>query len=165
MANCLRDDLGHEPARSCAALSHPLDPAHSMPQSHAGPPAGRQILLVEDEPTLLRVLEMILTDAGYVVTTCFDGEQALRKFRASPDAWHLVVSDVTMPRLSGDALALALREIRPQLPVILMTGNTMLVTPRRLHALGVAAVLGKPCEIDDLLGAVNAVFERARRKA
>ena len=136
-----------------------------MPQPHGSPPTGRQILLVEDEPTLLRVLEMILTDAGYVVTACVDGEQALRKFKASPDAWHLVVSDVTMPRLSGDALALALREIRPGLPVILMTGNTMLVTPRRLHALGVAAVLEKPCEIDDLLGAVNAEFERARREA
>jgi DNA-binding NtrC family response regulator len=136
-----------------------------MSQQHAGTPAGRRVLLVEDEPTLLRVLEMILTDAGYEVTTSFDGEDALRKVAASPNAWHVVVSDVTMPRLSGDRLALALREIRPRLPVILMTGNTMLVTPRRLQALGVAAVLEKPCAIEDLLGAVDAVFERARREA
>ena len=139
--------------------------AYSMSQPHAGAPAARHVLLVEDEPTLLRVLEMILTDAGYVVTTCFDGDQALRKFKASPDAWDLVVSDVTMPRLSGDRLALALREIRPRLPVILMTGNSMRVTPRRLHALGVASVLEKPCAIEDLLGAVDAVFARARREA
>jgi DNA-binding NtrC family response regulator len=136
-----------------------------MSQQHVGTPASRQVLLVEDEPTLLRVLDMILTDAGYEVTTSFDGEDALRKFAASPNAWHVVVSDVTMPRLSGDRLALALREIRPRLPVILMTGNTMLVTPRRLQALGVAAVLEKPCAIEDLLGAVDAVFERARREA
>lgn len=136
-----------------------------MSQPHAGTPAGRQILLVEDEPTLLRVLGMVLTDAGYDVTTCLDGDEALRMFAASPDAWHLVVSDVTMPRLSGDRLALALREIRPRLPVILMTGNTMLVTPRRLRALGVAAMLEKPCAIEDLLGAVDSVFERARREA
>lgn len=165
MAFCLRDGLGHEPARSSAATSYPLDSAQSMSPQHAGPPAARHILLVEDEPTLLRVLEMILTDAGYDVTACFDGDQALRKFNASPDAWDLVVSDVTMPRLSGDKLALALREIRPMLPVILMTGNTMLVTPRRLYALGVAAVLEKPCAIEDVLGAVDAVFERARRQA
>lgn len=136
-----------------------------MPQQPASPSAGRQILLVEDEPSLLRVLDMILTDAGYVVTTCRDGDQALRKLEASPGAWDLVVSDVTMPRLSGDRLALALRQIQPRLPVILMTGNTMLVTPRRLHALGVAAVLEKPCAIEDVLGAVDAVFERARREA
>jgi Response regulator containing CheY-like receiver, AAA-type ATPase, and DNA-binding domains len=136
-----------------------------MPPQPASPSAGRQILLVEDEPTLLRVLDMILTDAGYVVTTCRDGDQALRKLEASPGAWDLVVSDVTMPRLSGDRLALALREIQPRLPVILMTGNTMLVTPRRLHALGVAAVLEKPCAIEDVLGAVDAVFDRARRQA
>ena len=165
MAFCLHDGLGHEPARSSAAPSYQLHPEYSMSPQHAGPPAARHILLVEDEPTLLRVLEMILTDAGYDVTTCFDGDQALRKFNASPDAWDLVVSDVTMPRLSGDKLALALREIRPRLPVILMTGNTMLVTPRRLYALGVAAVLEKPCAIEDVLGAVDAVFERARREA
>lgn len=136
-----------------------------MSQPHAGTPARRQILLVEDEPTLLRVLEMVLTEAGYDVTTCSDGDEALRKFAASPDAWQVVVSDVTMPRLSGDRLALALREIRPRLPVILMTGNTMLVTPRRLLALGVAAVLEKPCAIEDLLGTIESVFQRARREA
>lgn len=133
-----------------------------MSQQQAGTPAGRQILLVEDEPTLRRVLGMILTDAGCDVTTCIDGEDALRRFEATPDAWHLVISDVSMPRLSGDRLARALREIRPRLPVILMSGNATFVTPRRLYALGVAAVLEKPCEIDDLLGAVDAVFERAR---
>ena len=165
MAFCLHDGLGHGLARIGAATPHPRESAQAMSPQHAGPPAARHILLVEDEPTLLRVLEMILTDAGYDVTTCCDGDQALRTFKASPDAWDLVVSDVTMPRLSGDKLALALREIRPRLPVILMTGNTMLITPRRLYALGVAAVLEKPCEIDEVVGAVDAVFERARREA
>jgi CheY-like chemotaxis protein len=136
-----------------------------MSQQHAGTPAGRQLMLVEDEPTLARVLAMVITDGGYTVTICADGAEALQRFRESPDAWHVVVSDVTMPRLSGDQLARALREIRPRLPVILMTGNTMLVTPRRLHAIGVAAVLEKPVEIDHLLATVDSVFERARREA
>ena len=122
-------------------------------------------MLVEDEPTLARVLGMVFSSAGYDVTICADGAEALRLFHASPDAWSVVVSDVTMPLLSGDRLARALREIRPDLPVILMTGNTALVTPRRLYALGVAAVLEKPVAIEDLLGAVDAVFGRARREA
>lgn len=136
-----------------------------MSRPHAGTPARQHVLLVEDEPTLRRVLGMVLTDAGYAVTACMDGEEALGRFQATPDAWDLVVSDVSMPRLSGDRLARALRDIRPRLPVILMSGNTALVTPRRLYALGVAAVLEKPCEIDELIGAVDAVFEQARREA
>lgn len=136
-----------------------------MSHLHAGTPARRPILLVEDEPTLRRVFEMILTDAGYAVTTCLDGDDALRTFGVSPDAWRLVVSDVTMPLLSGDRLALALRGIRPDLPVILMSGNTTLFTPRRLRAIGAVALLEKPCGIEELLGAVDAVLGRARREA
>jgi two-component system, cell cycle sensor histidine kinase and response regulator CckA len=118
-------------------------------------------MLVEDEPILARVLGMVLTSAGYDVTICDDGAVALTRFRASPDHWDVVVSDVTMPALSGDRLARALREIRPRLPVILMSGNIGRVTPRRLHAIGVAAVLEKPVTIEDLLGAVDAVAARA----
>lgn len=136
-----------------------------MSRSHVCTPASHHVLLVEDEPTLRRVLGMVLTDAGYSVTTCVDGEDALRKVEATPDAWDLVISDVSMPRLSGDRLARALRDIRPGLPVILMSGNAALVTPRRLYALGVAAVLEKPCEIEDLVRAVEAVFGRVRLEA
>jgi CheY-like chemotaxis protein len=118
-------------------------------------------MLVEDEPTLARVLGMVLTSGGYDVTICVDGAEALETFRASPDSWDVVVSDVTMPALSGDRLARALHEIRPRLSVILMTGSIGRITPRRLHALGVAAVLEKPVSIEDLLAAVDSASERA----
>ena len=135
-----------------------------MPQSQVGT-ARPRLLLVEDEVTLARVLEMVFTDAGYDVTTCFDGAVALKKFSAAPDAWDVVLSDVTMPGLPGDQLARSIRERRPELPIVLMTGNTMVVDPRRLLTLGVSAVLEKPCSMDDLLGAVNTARDRARRQA
>jgi DNA-binding response OmpR family regulator len=125
----------------------------------------RRLLLAEDEVTLARVLEMVFTDAGYDVTTCFDGSVALKKFEAAPDAWDVVLSDVTMPGLSGDQLARAVRARRPSLPIILMTGNTMIVDTRRLLALGCTAVLEKPCAMDDLLAAANAACDPARRRA
>ena len=120
-------------------------------------------MLVEDQPTLARVLGMVLTSGGYDVTICADGAEALKTFRASPDSWDVVVSDVTMPALSGDRLARALHDIRPRLSVILMTGSVGRITPRRLHALGVAAVLEKPVTIEDLLAAVDSASERALR--
>jgi CheY-like chemotaxis protein len=159
----LRDHLAHEPARRCAAPSYPLCPKPFMSQPHASTPAGRRLMLVEDQPTLARVLGMVLTSGGYDVTICADGAEALKTFRASPDSWDVVVSDVTMPALSGDRLARALHEIRPRLSVILMTGSVGRITPRRLHALGVAAVLEKPVTIEDLLAAVDSAFERALR--
>jgi two-component system cell cycle sensor histidine kinase/response regulator CckA len=123
------------------------------------------VLLVEDEPTLARVLAMVLTGAGYSVSSCADGVEALQLFRAAPDAVHVLLSDVTMPGLSGDRLARAVHEIRPALPVILMTGYSDGVTPENAHALGVAAVLQKPVSIEDLIAAVDAVALRARREA
>jgi DNA-binding response OmpR family regulator len=123
------------------------------------------VLLVEDDATLARVLDLVLTSAGYSVTRCADGAEALRTFRASPNAVDVVVSDVTMPELSGDQLARALREIRPSLPIILMSGSISELTVQRARVIGVAAVLQKPVSIDELVAAVGSVFERARMKA
>jgi DNA-binding NtrC family response regulator len=120
------------------------------------------VLLVEDDSTLARVLSMVLTNAGYVVSYCADGAEALQQFRASPTSVHVVVSDVAMPDLSGDRLARALHEMRPGLPVILLTGYSHTATPENARALGVAAVLQKPVSIDDLVAAVDAVAEHAR---
>jgi DNA-binding NtrC family response regulator len=114
---------------------------------------------------LARVFGLVLTSAGYAVTCCADGIEALETFRASPDSVDVVVSDVTMPRLSGDQLARALHEYRPGLPVILMTGCSTILASDNVRALGLAAVLQKPVGIDDLVGAVEFVFERARLEA
>jgi two-component system, cell cycle sensor histidine kinase and response regulator CckA len=120
---------------------------------------------VEDDPTLGRVLGLVLISAGYAVTISRDGADALKRFRESPGAVHVVLSDVTMPRLSGFQLASALHEIQPALPVILMTGHCNMATSQQARAFGVAAVLGKPVDIDDLLATVDSVFEQARLEA
>jgi CheY-like chemotaxis protein len=123
------------------------------------------VLLVEDDATLARVLGLVLTTAGYTVTRCADGAEALRTVRASPNAVDVVVSDVTMPELSGDQLARVLREIRPSLPIILMSGSITTLTLQRARAIGVAAVLQKPVGIDELVAAVDSVFASARLQA
>jgi CheY-like chemotaxis protein len=133
-------------------------------QQHSATPPPIHVLLVENEPTLAHVFGLVLTGAGYIVTSCADGAEALETFRASPNAVHVVVSDVTMPRLSGDRLARALHEIRPTLPIILMTGSSTF-TQKSAHALGVAAVLQKPVSIDELVTAVESASERSRIEA
>jgi CheY-like chemotaxis protein len=132
-------------------------------QAPVDTPGRPRLLLVEDELILARVLEIVFVDAGYDVTTCLDGAIALQAFDGAPEAWDVVLSDVAMPRLAGDELARMLRERRPLLPIVLMTGNT-LVEPRELLTLGVTAVVEKPCAMDVLLGAVNTAFEQVRRQ-
>jgi PAS domain S-box-containing protein len=77
--------------------------------------SGR-VLLAEDEPAVARFAARALTRAGYTVTCCRDGVEALRTFSAAPDAVDVLVTDVAMPGLTGDALARAVHATRPALP-------------------------------------------------
>ena len=86
---------------------------------------GGDILLVEDEDSVRLVAERALTRAGYSVTTASDGDDGLTKVQARLDSGHmfdLVVSDVVMPAMDGPAMARALRQIAPGLPVLFMSG-------------------------------------------
>lgn len=120
------------------------------------PPA---VLLVEDEPTLSRVLTRILTDDGFDVTMCDNGLDALSFVECGERRIDVVVSDVGLPGLRGDKLAAKLRRVRPALPVVLMTGYSEVVAPGSDAALGVVAVLQKPVTIEDLLSAVRAALQ------
>jgi PAS domain S-box-containing protein len=90
----------------------------------AGPPGapGRAVLLVEDDPRVRRLASRSLRGVGYVVLEAEDGEEALRIFGRSGDGIDLVLTDVVMPRKGGAELAAALRDARPDLPVLFMSG-------------------------------------------
>ncbi len=85
------------------------------------PPRVR-ILLVEDEEPVARILALHLTRSGFSTETFNDPLQALAHFEAQPDAYDLLLTDLGMPNLSGDALATRIRAIRSDLPVIVCTG-------------------------------------------
>ena len=99
---------------------------HAKPREEAASWAGGgNILLVEDEDSVRLVAERALVRAGYSVTTASDGDDGLTKVRARLDSGHmfdLVVSDVVMPAMDGPAMARALRQIAPGLPVLFMSG-------------------------------------------
>ncbi len=148
-------------------VSLPLAPAPPVTEPRPTPEVhGRgRVMLVEDEPSLARFATQALTRAGYDVTYCRDGIEALHALDEPRGAVDVVVSDVTMPGLTGDKLARELLRLRPGLPVILTTGFSHLVTPALVKALGVAALLHKPFTARDLVGAVRDAIERARATA
>jgi signal transduction histidine kinase len=102
------------------------------------------IMVVDDEPVVLNVTKTFLELQGYKVLTETNSQVALNKFRDDPQSIDLLISDVTMPHLTGDRLARECLAIRPDLPIILMTGYTDLVTEQSAKRDGIRALIMKP---------------------
>ena len=108
-------------------------------------PTGKEhILLVDDERMLVAVNTNILESLGYEVTGVTDALEALEMFRSQPDRFDIVITDMTMPQMTGDILAKALLKIRPELPVILCTGFSSSLNTKNLADTGIRALLYKP---------------------
>lgn len=119
------------------------------------PVEKQRVLLVDDEEALLGLGHAMLTRLGYDVVACTRSPDALETFAATPERFDLVVTDYTMPSLTGAQLAVACRHLRPDLPILLYTG--WLEVPEAGHdpAPGRMAVLQKPFSLHDLAGALR----------
>ncbi|MCP4104994.1 MAG: response regulator [Desulfobacteraceae bacterium] len=113
------------------------------------------ILLVDDEEMLLEMGENILKELGYEVVTAICSEQALKLFSRNPDAFDLVITDMTMPKMTGDVLAEKLMQIRPSIPVILCTGFSELINREKSEAKGIRELLTKPYSVQQLSEAIQ----------
>jgi PAS domain S-box-containing protein len=118
---------------------------------------GQHVLVVEDEPQLATVGARRLERLGYCAIAETDSRRAVETVRASPDQFDVVVTDLSMPRFDGLAVARELKAIRPDLPVILVTGRADSVTEQEVAAAGVRIVLQKPVTLDQLGEAVHRV--------
>jgi signal transduction histidine kinase/CheY-like chemotaxis protein len=130
---------------------------HSMPLR-----GSERILVVDDEELVVGAIGGTLARLGYRVTTEMSSSEALRRFKESPDGFDLVITDQTMPELSGLELCEAMHELRPKLPVILVTGYSPDVSGRSAQSLGVIGVLGKPIDFGELTGLMRIEFEAAK---
>ncbi len=108
-------------------------------------PTGKErILFVDDDPILVAVNQMQLEAFGYTVTGVSDSPTALELFQKNPDGFDLVITDMTMPDMTGDVLAGKILGIRPEIPIILATGYSEKINPERAEARGIRGYLNKP---------------------
>ncbi|MDP2848393.1 MAG: PAS domain S-box protein [Humidesulfovibrio sp.] len=114
-----------------------------------------RIMVVDDEPDLLEFYSKALTTLGYQVTTQSDSQAALNDLLRIPHAFDLLVTDLNMPRITGMQLAEGLRPVRPDLPIVLITGFSRFVPPDRLESLGAVRLLPKPFSTGELAQAVR----------
>ena len=111
---------------------------------------GQRILFVDDEPALAELGREMLDRMGYRADACEDPKTALRRFSEAPNRYDLVLTDMTMPGMTGDRLARELRRIRPNLPVVICTGFSERINETRAKEAGAFALLMKPVTLDDL---------------
>lgn len=120
---------------------------------------GREhILFVEDEEPLARLGEEAMKGLGYKVMVRTSSVEALEAFRADPFRFDVVVTDQTMPNITGEVLARELLEIRPDVPIILCTGFSHSMTSEKAKAMGIRAFLLKPLLIKDLARTLREVL-------
>ena len=103
-----------------------------------------RILFVDDEKVLVELGKSMLTGLGYDVIGRTSSLEALELFRARPDRFDLVITDMTMPNMTGIELAQEIMRIRPGIPVILCTGFSESITPEKAKALGLKDFIMKP---------------------
>ena len=115
--------------------------------------------MVDDDKMITVLLEKTLTDLGYRVTTRTSSLEALAIFRIQPEKFALVITDQTMPQMTGDELASEILAIRPDLPIILCTGFSQTVSAEMAKLIGIREYLTKPVMKNELAVAVRRLLD------
>ena len=158
---------GHIEVRSAVGsgttISLLFPPVHQAPAGAdsgtaslpARPAAGQaHVMVVDDEPVLTRLLRTVLESRGMRVSSYNDSQAAFAAFKTAPGAVDLVVTDQTMPGLTGDELARRMLAIRADLPVLLCTGYSDRIDSTTAAAIGIRRYLPKPVAMSELVRAV-----------
>ncbi|MCK4766148.1 MAG: response regulator [Candidatus Aminicenantes bacterium] len=122
--------------------------------------SNERVLFVDDEPILVEMEQMFLKNLGYRVTIRTGSREALELFRAAPQDFDLVITDLIMPGMSGIRLAREIMEIRGDIPVILCTGFSETVTAEQRESLGIRDVLMKPVSRNIMARTVREALEK-----
>jgi PAS domain S-box-containing protein len=140
-----------------------IDARIKPPAEIKGPlPVGTErVLFVDDEKLLADIGKQMLEHYGYRVTACTSSMEALDRFKAAPNSYDLVVTDMTMPNMSGLGLAREIICRYPNIPVILCTGFSETLKEEGAKAAGIRAFLFKPVALPDLLRTVRKVLDES----
>ena len=123
-------------------------------------PTGKErILFIDDEAALAGLAEKVLSKLGYTVVTKSSSSEALQLFRKDPDKYDLVITDMTMPGMTGDKLAQKFMEIRQDIPIILCSGYSEHITVEKAKKIGIREFVMKPLEMKGLAETIRKVLD------
>jgi len=146
--------------RFCVYL--PLEKAppaeEGIPQNVSIPEGTENILLVDDDETIIDMEKQMLERLGYRVASRTSSIEALEAFKVDPFKYDLVISDVAMPKLPGDKLSAELIRLRPDIPILLCTGFSQKITEEKMQLLGVRGLLMKPVVLMELAQKIRQIL-------
>ncbi|WP_447985746.1 response regulator [Nitrospira sp. Nam74] len=130
-----------------------------VPLDEALKPPRETILLVDDHPSIRKLLGSILKSEGYAVLEAKDGPQALKLCQHHGDKIHLLLTDIVMPQMNGHMLAEQVVILRPGIKILYMSGYVQPQAFRRLRSQGDDHFLKKPCDIREVSRKVRALLD------
>lgn len=124
-------------------------------------PSGIEtILFVDDEQAITKMNKMVLEKLGYRVEAMLNPVDVLDLFKLKPDVFDLVITDMTMPQMTGAKLAEKLKEIRSDIPIIICTGHSSLIDEEKAKELGIDGYIMKPASMSTMAKAIRNVLEK-----
>ena len=123
------------------------------------PTGTERLLFIDDEPTIVNMGKQILESLGYDVIARTSSIEALEYFKAQPDKVDLVITDLTMPKMTGEVLANELIRVRPDIPVILCTGFSARVDEKKAMDMGIRALISKPILKREIAETIRVVLD------
>jgi CheY-like chemotaxis protein len=137
-------------------------PARAEISGRSLPAMSRRVLVVDDEPAARVLAKRVFSEAGFEVVTVQSGFECLQLFRKQPHGFALILLDLSMPFMDGEETFKRLRDINPNVVVLLSTGFMAQERVDRMLAAGMAGFLRKPHQPDELLARVQAVLENVK---
>jgi CheY-like chemotaxis protein len=130
----------------------------SQPDEAPAPGRGETVLLVDDEEALVRLGEELMAQLGYEPVGFTSSTAALASFRRTPRRFDIVITDEAMPEMTGSEFVREIRKIRPEVPVVMMTGYVTASLAARAREAGIHEVLGKPLVAREIARSVAAAL-------
>jgi CheY-like chemotaxis protein len=133
-------------------------------EEHRRSKGHEHILLVDDDPYLGYIMSEMLGSLGYKVISTISGLEALTLFKENPSSFDLVISDMNMPGMNGDELALQLMDIRKDMPIIICSGNSDDFLNELMTRVRIRSYIQKPFEMRVLADTVRKALDEGRSK-
>jgi signal transduction histidine kinase/ActR/RegA family two-component response regulator len=134
--------------------------AEAPPENSSLPQGSERVLFIDDEPVLVELAIQTLNRLGYKVTGFTDSIQALEHFGQDPEGFDLIITDLTMPKLPGDKLTLAIKKIRRDIPILLCSGYSDRMGTEATASLELAGTMSKPLTTNELADKVRLVLDQ-----
>jgi len=126
------------------------------------PRGTERILFIDDEPALVEIGKQLIESLGYTVVAMTSPEKALALFQEQPSKFDLVITDMTMPHMTGDLLAMKVLSSRQDIPIMLFSGFSSEMSEEKAKEMGIKGFLMKPINRSELATTIRKVLDEAR---